>query len=101
MRSTLTLDKDVAIALERLRKTRRASLKQVVNDALRQGLRQMACVPPPPRRRFRTRAVSLGRCLVGNVDNIAEVLAVAEGDFARFSEPRRENPLHGERKGSE
>lgn len=78
MRTTLTLDKDVAIALERLRKARRASLKQVVNDALRQGLGQMAS--PPPRRTFRTRAVSLGRCLVGNVDNVAEVLAVAEGE---------------------
>jgi len=80
MRTTLTLDKDVAIALERLRKARRARLKQVVNDALRQGLGQMASPPPPPRRTFRTRAVSLGRCLVGNVDNVAEVLAVAEGE---------------------
>jgi hypothetical protein len=80
MRTTLTLDKDVAIALERLRKARRASMKQVVNDALRRGLWQMASAASPPRRRFRTRAVSLGRCLVGNVDNVAEVLAVAEGE---------------------
>jgi len=100
MRTTVTLDKDVAIALQQLRKTRRASLKQLVNDALRQGLRQMASVRPPPRRRFRTRAVSLGRCLVGNVDNVAQVLAVVEGDSARFSGLRCENPLHDERKGA-
>ena len=30
--------------------------------------------------RFRTRSVDLGRCLLGSVDNVAEVLAVAEGD---------------------
>jgi hypothetical protein len=80
MRTTLTLDKDVAITLERLRKARKASLRKIVNEALRQGLGQMAS--PPPRRRapFRTRALSLGRCLVTNVDNMAEVLAVAEGE---------------------
>ena len=33
MRTTLTLDKDVAAALERLRKARKASLKAVVNEA--------------------------------------------------------------------
>lgn len=80
MRTTLSLDKDVAAALERLRQSRNASFKEVVNDALRRGLEQMATPPPPSRRRFRTRAVSLGRCFVGNVDNIAEVLAVAEGE---------------------
>jgi hypothetical protein len=80
MRTTLSLDKDVAAALERVRKTRNASLKEVVNEALRRGLGQMASPPPAPRRLFRTRAVSLGRCLVGNVDNVSEVLAVAEGE---------------------
>jgi len=80
MRTTLSLDKDVAAALERLRKTRKASLKAVVNEALRRGLGQMASPPKPPRRTFRTRAACLGRCLVGNVDNMAEVLAVAEGE---------------------
>ena len=48
MRTTLTLDKDVAVALERLRKARKASLKAVVNEALRQGLARMAA---PPRHR--------------------------------------------------
>ncbi len=80
MRTTLTLDKDVAIALERLRKARKASLKKIANEALRQGLARMAAPPAPPRRPFRTRGLSLGRCLVGNVDNVAEVLAVAEGE---------------------
>lgn len=79
MRTTLTLDKDVAVALERLRRARKTSLKSVVNEALRQGLGHMTA-PPPARRPARTRAVSLGRCLIGNVDNIAEVLAATEGE---------------------
>lgn len=36
--------------------------------------------PPSPRRRFETESVELGRCLVGSLDDIAEVLAVAEGE---------------------
>jgi hypothetical protein len=79
MRTTLSLDKDVAAALERLRKSRKASLKQVVNEALRRGLGEMAS-PPARRARVRTRAVSLGRCVAGNVDNVSETLAIAEGE---------------------
>lgn len=82
MRTTLTLDKDVAIALERLRKARKASLKKAVNDALREGLGQMAS-PAPRRRAPRTRTVSLGRCLAGNIDNVSEALAIAEGESFR------------------
>jgi hypothetical protein len=80
VRTTLTLEKDVAAALERVRKARRASLKQVVNEALRQGLERMATPPAARRPAFRTQPLSLGPCLLGNVDNIAEVLAVAEGE---------------------
>jgi len=77
MRTTLTLDKDVAAVIERLRKTRRQSLKDLVNEALREGLKQMAA-PRPKRGRFRTGSVDLGRCFLSNVDNVAEVLAAAE-----------------------
>lgn len=82
MRTTLTLDEDVAVLVERVRKDRRTSLKAVVNEALRHGLRQMTA-PTSQRAPFRTRTASLGRCLVGDLDNVSEVLAVAEGeDFA-------------------
>ncbi len=80
MRTTLTLDDDVAAALERLRKTRKLSLKRAVNDTLRRGLAQ-AKAPAAPR--ARTRPVSLGRCLIGSVDNVSEVLARAEGESFR------------------
>lgn len=79
MRTTLSLDDDVAAALEKLRKRRKLSLKAAVNEALRQGLAALSA-PPGPKARARTRAVSLGRSLVGNVDNISEVLARAEGE---------------------
>jgi predicted transcriptional regulator len=79
MRTTLTLDDDVAAALDRLRKSRRGSLRAIVNEALREGLRSLAA-PPRKRARFQTRAVDLGRCLPGNVDNVAEILAVVEDD---------------------
>jgi hypothetical protein len=82
MRTTLTLDDDVAALLRRVQEARKVGLKDVVNEALRQGLQQMAS-PPPHRAPFRTRSVSLGRCLIGNVDDIAEALAVAEGEAFR------------------
>ncbi|HEX4080361.1 MAG TPA: hypothetical protein VHX61_15985 [Rhizomicrobium sp.] len=79
MRTTLTIDEDVAVALERMRKSRDTSLKQIVNDVLRRGLKEMSA-PPKTHRRFRTRAVDLGNPLIGNLDNIAELLAIAEGE---------------------
>ncbi len=82
MRTTLTLDNDVAALIERLRKARAASLKDLVNEALREGLKHMTA-PPPKRAPLRTESVDLGRCLLGNVDNVAEVLAVAEGELFR------------------
>lgn len=82
MRTTLTLDNDVAALIERLRKARGASLKDLINEALREGLKHMTG-PPPKRTALRTESVDLGRCLLGNVDNVVEVLAVAEGESFR------------------
>jgi predicted transcriptional regulator len=82
MRTTLTLDDDVAARIEGLRKTRNQSLRDLVNDALREGLKQLAAPPDRPAA-FQTEAVDLGRCLVGNVDNVADALAVAEGEAFR------------------
>jgi Arc/MetJ family transcription regulator len=42
MRTTLTLDADVSIELETLRRQQGLSLKDAVNNALRRGLRAMA-----------------------------------------------------------
>ncbi len=82
MRTTLSLDDDVAAALERLKKKRRQRFKDLVNEALRRGLREMS-EPPKRGQPFRTRAVALGRCRVASLDNVAEALAVAEGESFR------------------
>jgi hypothetical protein len=82
MRTTLTIDDDVAVELQRLRRTRDTSLKDVVNDALRRGLLEMTS-EPKLRKPFRTRSLDPGRVLIDNVDNIAEVLALIEGDAFR------------------
>jgi predicted transcriptional regulator len=79
MRTTLTIDDDIAVALDRLRKARDASLKDLINEALRRGLREMNA-RPKRRERFRTKPVDMGRVLVGSIDNIGEVLAIAEGE---------------------
>jgi len=79
MRTTLSLDDDVAAELERVRQQRGVRFKEVVNDALRRGLRHMSA---RPRRGapFRTKAVALGRVRLPSIDNIGEALAVAEGE---------------------
>jgi hypothetical protein len=82
MRTTLTIDDDVAAALERIRKTRKLNFKALVNEALRQGLKEMSR-PPRKVKPYKTRSVSLGRCLVGSLDDISEALAIAEGEDFR------------------
>jgi hypothetical protein len=79
MRTTLTIDDDVAVVLERLRKRRDASLKDLINEALRRGLREMA-QRPKTRKPSRTRSVNLGPSKIGSLDKISEVLALVDGD---------------------
>jgi hypothetical protein len=79
MRTTLTIDDDVAALLERVRKNGKQSFKALVNEALRQGLNEMA-TPPKRSKPYKTRTVSLGRCVEGSLDDISGVLAVAEGE---------------------
>ena len=78
----MTLDDDVAAALERLRRARGARLKVLVNEVLREGLRQLRARPAHVER-FRTESVDLGRPRIGSMDNVAEALAVAESEVFR------------------
>jgi hypothetical protein len=82
MRTTLTLDDDVAALLERLRERRNATLKAVVNEALRLGLSQIADSKRPGGR-YVQRTVSVGGCRLTNVDDVAEVLAIIEEEDHR------------------
>jgi len=80
MRTTLTIDEDVAVQLERLRRSRDVSLKEIVNDVLRRGLRDMTATHSKKRKLFRTQPIEGVTPLLDNVDNVAEVLAYAEGE---------------------
>ncbi len=82
MRTTLTLDDDVTAQLERLRRERRLGLKELVNQALRQGLDDLERESEPTER-YRTPGVNVGRCLLPDLDDVAAVLAVAEGEDFR------------------
>ena len=77
MRTRLTLNADVVALLRQVQQSGGHSFEAVVNGALRHGLRQMTAPLGPPMR-YRTPAVDLGRCLAGSLDDVAEVLAVAE-----------------------
>jgi hypothetical protein len=79
MRTTLTIDDDVAAVLERLRRSRDASLKQLINEALRRGLKEMSG-RPKRREPVRTRSVALGRVRIAGIDNIGEALALSEDE---------------------
>lgn len=75
MRTTITLDDDVAVRLKRL--SRGGRFKDVVNDALRRGLERMEARDPVPE--YRVKAVNVGLKRT-DLDNVWEVIAEIEGD---------------------
>ena len=82
MKETLIIDDDVLATLEQFRRDRNATLEEVVNEALRRGLREMEAQPKPPMP-FRTMSVDCGTPLIANIDNVAEALAIIEGEAFR------------------
>jgi hypothetical protein len=81
MRTTLTIDDDVAVKLKAAAKDR--PFRTVVNEALRAGLMALEKKRVPSRRPYRTRGFDLGPSLVGSLDNVEEVLSRAEGEHHR------------------
>lgn len=80
MRTTLTIDHDVAVALDRIREREGLTLKAAVNEALRRGLRVMdAEAAEGHRERYRIRPWNSGGMRV-SVKNVAEALGWAEGE---------------------
>lgn len=82
MRTTLTLDKDVAARLAQVARRRRKPLKTVVNEALREGLATLDQARPAGRP-FNTTGFDLGASLVGSLDDVEEVLSRVEGETHR------------------
>jgi hypothetical protein len=78
MRTTVTLDDDVAELLRRVQPVKGLSMKETVNLALRAGL--LGLEKKTQRKRYRLQPVSLGRCLLPNLDDIAEAIARSEGE---------------------
>jgi hypothetical protein len=76
MRTTITLDRDVARAVQRFKQQRGVGISEAVNELIRAGLRAKA-----PRSRFRQRTQSLG--LRVDVRNVAEALELLEGPGVR------------------
>jgi len=83
MRTTLTIDDDVAVRLRRLQAERHERFREIANEALRLGLKQMLKPGPPKSQRTLTNEVALGRCLIGSIDDVSEALATAEGENFR------------------
>jgi hypothetical protein len=78
MRTTLTLDPDVAAKAKKSAAKLRKPFKDVINTALRIGLDEV--LKPPAARPYRTKARPLGLRQGFSYDNIAELLARAEGE---------------------
>ena len=72
MRTTLTLEDDVAVRLERLRRNGR-TFKEVVNEVMRAGLDALE-KPPRQARRSYTTPVDMGELLVPSLDDVWGVL---------------------------
>ena len=83
MRTTLTIEPDIAAQLVRLRKERESSLKTLINEALRQGLKQLTAPKKHKRKRSFTRPVNLGQPLIENFDCIGALLADLDAEKYR------------------
>ncbi|RME28739.1 MAG: ribbon-helix-helix protein, CopG family [Deltaproteobacteria bacterium] len=84
MRTTLSLDEDVDKLLRQICRQRGCSFKQLVNEALRLGLARMSGENRRKKRpSFDIEPVSLGKPYLENIDNVADVLAVTEGENYR------------------
>ncbi len=78
MRTTLTIDDDVAAALERERRQTHESLKQTVNRVLRAGL---AAPKKANRKRFVVTPIRLELPPGLSFDNVEDLIEQLEGPF--------------------
>jgi hypothetical protein len=79
----VTLDDDLAVLLEQRQAERGMTFKEALNDALRRGLAVADEQEQARPEHVTTRPLPLGRRLIGDIDNVAEALAAAEGETFR------------------
>jgi hypothetical protein len=78
MRTTLTLDPDVAAKARKSASRLGKPFKEVINTALRIGLDEL--LHPPTAKPYRTRPHAMGLRRGFSYDDIGELLARAEGE---------------------
>jgi Arc/MetJ family transcription regulator len=76
VRTTVSLDDDIAAAVQRFREERNIGLSEAVNELIRAGL-----AASPGRRVFRQRTANLG--LRVDASNVADTLEQLDGPEAR------------------
>ena len=82
MRTTLTLDDDVATKLKAESRRAGRSFRDVVNETLRSGLAQRRA--SAPRQNFKVTTRDLGDLRPGlSLDNVAELIEQVEGPLHR------------------
>ncbi len=81
MRTTLTLDDDVAAKLQQASRRTGRSFRDVVNETLRRGLQQKSTTVRTP---FRVHTRDMGALAPGlQLDNVADLIESVEGPLAR------------------
>jgi hypothetical protein len=79
MRTTITLDDDVAIMLRTIHEKEKKPFKQIVNEVLRLGIMEkQSGVEKEKSVNYETPILHAGPCLYPNLDSIADILAAAE-----------------------
>ncbi len=82
MRTTLTLDEDVAAKISQIRSKEKVSLKTLVNDALRTGLEEYLDGNTKPSVPYKLKPVRLGARLPA-IDDVADILSSYESESFR------------------
>ena len=78
MRTTLTLDPDVAAKAKKGAAKLRKPFKEIINAALRAGLEEI--LSPAAAKPYHTKPHAMGLRRGFSYDNISELLAAAEGE---------------------
>ena len=82
MRTTLTIDDDVAFVLKKAQENEPSrSFKEIVNEALRIGLTTKPSAKPKKKIKLKTYPLGLRKDL--NFDNIEELLDIIEGPMRK------------------
>ena len=81
MRTTLTLDDDICRRIDQIAVRQNRRKKAVVNELLRIGIEHLE--EEAGKTATKTAGRDLGSCRLANIDDISEVLAVAEGEARR------------------